>query len=366
MGNRHRLPQPMHFGCSNFWSSTSSSPSPSSLLSSVACELGVHSVNCASCTNPTPANATAIVFPFFTPPNCPPWAAHHITMSALLPARTCLRAATTTTTTTGTFTLPIRSFSTTPSQLYNQNRPSGGPIPSPTGQAPHIPPYPLGPRLYYKQSNTGLYGHATIRYGNNVSEKNEIKTRRTWRPNVHRKRLFSLSLRTWVQTRLTTRVLRTIDKVGGLDEYLLGIKSNRIKELGPWGWRLRWRIMQTRAVKQRFAAERKQLGLVDGVLEKQVREENKRYKMEQKQIQFYTKKKLGVTGSEASTGQHVLPDGRVVDEAGREAYIKETDAILAETGSEQILELGEVEVAKDEGFMKEKPAPKKAPKKANV
>ncbi|KAK4174608.1 hypothetical protein QBC36DRAFT_333270 [Triangularia setosa] len=284
-------------------------------------------------------------------------------MSALLPARTCLRAATTT-----TFTLPIRSFSATPSQSYNQSRLKGGegriPIPSPTGQAPHIPPYPLGPRLFYKQSNTGLYGHAAIRYGNNVSERNEIKTRRTWRPNVHRKRLWSISLRTWVQTRLTTRVLRTIDKVGGLDEYLLGIKSNRIKELGPWGWRLRWRIMQSKTVRTRFAKEREALGLVDGQLEKEVRLENKKYKMEQRQIKFYTKKMVGSEPQASTQGQqHVLPDGRIVDEAGKEAYIKETDAMLADTTSEQILTLGEVEVAKDEGFMKEKPVPKRAPKK---
>ncbi|KAK4196993.1 hypothetical protein QBC40DRAFT_286318 [Triangularia verruculosa] len=283
-------------------------------------------------------------------------------MSALLPARACLRAATTT-----TFTLPIRPFSTTPSQQYHQNTPRGSeskiPIPSPTGQAPEIPPYPLGPRLFYKQSNTGLYGHAAIRYGNKVSERNEIKTRRTWRPNVHRKRLWSISLRTWVQTRLTTRVLRTIDKVGGLDEYLLGIKSNRIKELGPWGWRLRWRIMQTKEVKARFARQREELGLVDGQLEKQVKLENKKYKMEQKQIQYYTKKWSPESQpSTAADEQHVLPDGRIVDEAGKEAYIKETDALLADTTNEQTLNLGEVEVAKDEGFMKEKPAPKKAPK----
>lgn len=58
-------------------------------------------------------------------------------------------------------------------------------------------------------------------------------------------------------------MLRTIDKVGGLDEYLLGEKPARIKELGMGGWLLRWRIMQTDTVKKRFAEQRKALGLPD-------------------------------------------------------------------------------------------------------
>jgi large subunit ribosomal protein L28 len=94
-----------------------------------------------------------------------------------------------------------------------------------------------------------------------VSEKNEIKTRRHWRPNVHSKRLWSNALQAYIKTRITTRVLRTVDKVGGLDEYLLGEKSGRIKELGMAGWKLRWRIMQTDAIKERFRLQREQMGL---------------------------------------------------------------------------------------------------------
>ena len=44
---------------------------------------------------------------------------------------------------------------------------------------------------------------------------------------------------------MTTRVLRTIDKCGGLDEYVLGEKPARIKELGMLGWSLRWSVMGT-------------------------------------------------------------------------------------------------------------------------
>ncbi|RDW82301.1 hypothetical protein BP6252_03413 [Coleophoma cylindrospora] len=124
-----------------------------------------------------------------------------------------------------------------------------------------IPPYPYGPSQWYKQSNFGLYGTQKIRFGNKVSEKNEIKTRRHWRPNVQRKTLYSEALGRKIRLRITTRVLRTVDKCGGLDNYLLGDKAQRIKELGMGGWKLRWRIMQTEAVKERFRKERLALGL---------------------------------------------------------------------------------------------------------
>jgi large subunit ribosomal protein L28 len=157
----------------------------------------------------------------------------------------------------------IRTFTTTPSTLYKQPRVPKSKIPIPSVSAPHpeIPPYPLGPRQTYHQSNTGLYGNASIRFGNKVSKRNEVKTRRKWRPNVHHKRLWSESLDVFVRTRVTTRVLRTIDKVGGLDAYLLGIKPARIQELGPWGWRLRWRIMQAPSLRKKLNEEREQLGL---------------------------------------------------------------------------------------------------------
>jgi large subunit ribosomal protein L28 len=127
----------------------------------------------------------------------------------------------------------------------------------------NVPPYPYGPSHTYKQSNFGLYGNTHIQFGNTVSSKNEIKTRRKWKPNIRNKHLYSAALGRMVRTRVSTRVLRTIEKEGGLDEYLLGEKPARIKELGMGGWRLRWRIMQTEAVRKRFEEERKRMGLLD-------------------------------------------------------------------------------------------------------
>lgn len=64
--------------------------------------------------------------------------------------------------------------------------------------------------------------------------------------------------------KVQARVLRTIDKVGGLDEYLLGGKKARVKELGMGGWALRWKIWQTEMVSERFKKERERLGVPEG------------------------------------------------------------------------------------------------------
>ncbi|KAL9581721.1 MAG: hypothetical protein Q9212_003724 [Teloschistes hypoglaucus] len=133
----------------------------------------------------------------------------------------------------------------------------------------HVPPYPHGPRLLYKQSNFGLYGLAHPQFGNQVSEQNSIKTRRKWSPNIHSKRLWSDSLGRHVRVKVATRVLRTIDKCGGLDEYLLGEGKGRIKELGMEGWRLRWKIMcQGKGVKEGLRRKRVELGVPPGGLQR--------------------------------------------------------------------------------------------------
>ncbi|KAK3704186.1 hypothetical protein LTR37_014026 [Vermiconidia calcicola] len=137
----------------------------------------------------------------------------------------------------------------------------------PSAVADTVPGYPYGPAYWYKQSNKGLYGAQRIQFGNNVGPKFNTKTRRSWHPNVFRKKLYSPALRRHVQVRVSARVLRTIDKLGGLDEYLLGEKEMRVKELGMSGWWLRWAIMQTPAVRRRFREERKRLGLPEEGIE---------------------------------------------------------------------------------------------------
>jgi large subunit ribosomal protein L28 len=71
-----------------------------------------------------------------------------------------------------------------------------------------------------KRAAKGLYGGKDIGFGNNVSHS-ERKTRRSWKPNVHNKRLWSETLQEFIQFKVTTYALKCVDKAGGLDNYLL-------------------------------------------------------------------------------------------------------------------------------------------------
>ena len=80
-----------------------------------------------------------------------------------------------------------------------------------------------------------------------------------------------------VKVKVTTRTLRTIDKSGGLDGYLLAGKTRRIRELGVMGWRLRWRVMVSERCREMFRREGKRLEEVRGRVGKEMVEEVKRF-----------------------------------------------------------------------------------------
>ncbi|XP_041022466.1 54S ribosomal protein L24, mitochondrial [Juglans microcarpa x Juglans regia] len=71
------------------------------------------------------------------------------------------------------------------------------------------------------RAKRGLYAGRHIQFGNRVSEDGGNKSRRTWKPNVQEKRLFSYILDRHIRVKVTTHALRCIDKAGGIDEYLL-------------------------------------------------------------------------------------------------------------------------------------------------
>jgi large subunit ribosomal protein L28 len=168
----------------------------------------------------------------------------------------------------GAFQSTSRHFSTTPFLQKKVGGDLGSHLPKhviPKGAV--IPEYPYGENRFFKQSNKGLYGGAMIQFGNNVSRDTETKSRRSWHPNVLSKALYSIALKKKIKLRVTAKVLKTIDKEGGLDEYLLGDKESRIKELGPVGWKLRYAVMRTSTVRNRMREEARRLGLPADVIQ---------------------------------------------------------------------------------------------------
>ncbi|KAL9265771.1 Large ribosomal subunit protein bL28m-like protein [Drosera capensis] len=76
-------------------------------------------------------------------------------------------------------------------------------------------------KIVMDRAKRGLFAGRHIQFGNRVSEDGGNKTRRSWKPNVQDKRLFSYILDRHIRVKVTTHALRCIDKAGGIDEYLL-------------------------------------------------------------------------------------------------------------------------------------------------
>ena len=88
----------------------------------------------------------------------------------------------------------------------------------------------------FKASQRGLYHGAQLQSGHNVP-KSRQKTARTWRPNVQVKHaLWSDVLQRNIGCRITTRAMRTMRKLGGLDAYVQHTHGDR---LGAFGRALR-------------------------------------------------------------------------------------------------------------------------------
>ncbi|KAI9121110.1 hypothetical protein K1719_008143 [Acacia pycnantha] len=83
------------------------------------------------------------------------------------------------------------------------------------------------------RAQRGIYASRHIQFGNRVSEDGGNKTRRTWKPNVQEKRLFSFIMDRHILVKITSHALRCIDKAGGVDEYFLKTPYHKLDtELG--------------------------------------------------------------------------------------------------------------------------------------
>ena len=85
-----------------------------------------------------------------------------------------------------------------------------------------------------------------VQAGNNVSHANN-KTRRRFLPNLQESSLLSDVLGQMVQVRLTTHAIRTVEKRGGLDAFLL---STPDADLGQKARVLKRRIKKKAAAQQ--------------------------------------------------------------------------------------------------------------------
>ncbi|MBF0194192.1 MAG: 50S ribosomal protein L28 [Magnetococcales bacterium] len=76
-------------------------------------------------------------------------------------------------------------------------------------------------------ANKCTLGGKAPQFGNKVSHSHR-KSRRRWLVNVQSKNLYSLSLGTYVKVSLPANMLRSLDRAGGLDNYLLSCSKDSL------------------------------------------------------------------------------------------------------------------------------------------
>ncbi|KAK6461779.1 ribosomal L28 family-domain-containing protein [Scheffersomyces coipomensis] len=126
-----------------------------------------------------------------------------------------------------------------------QEIPRGFKVP---GQKKLVPDYEYE-TMYFKRQNRGLFGGLQRKRSKNCSEAKN-KTLRFHLPNVQKSKLWSETLNKAIQVKVTTKVLKTITKEGGLDKYLLKDKPARTKTLGLLGWKLRYEVLKKQEFNQ--------------------------------------------------------------------------------------------------------------------
>lgn len=99
--------------------------------------------------------------------------------------------------------------------------------------------------MFFKRQNRGLYGGLQRKRSKTCSESKN-KNLRAHKPNIVKAKLWSETLNKTIATRVSTTVLRTITREGGLDNYLLKDKPARVKTMGLKGWNLKYDIMKKR------------------------------------------------------------------------------------------------------------------------
>ena len=103
-----------------------------------------------------------------------------------------------------------------------------------------------------KRRFRGLYGGKHIQFGNTVSFSHR-KARRTWKPNVQRKRFFSELYQRMLGFQMTTSVIKQVKKLaGGIDEYLLTTPNKDL--LYPKAIKMKRNMRSLMRIRERDAA----------------------------------------------------------------------------------------------------------------
>ena len=87
-------------------------------------------------------------------------------------------------------------------------------------------------------------------FGHNVAHSN-VKTNRRFDPNLQKATFYSDALRRKVRLRVATRVLRTVQRIGSLDAYLVATDAAK---LAPEGQRLKRQVHRALSGKQNASA----------------------------------------------------------------------------------------------------------------
>ena len=77
------------------------------------------------------------------------------------------------------------------------------------------------------RAKNGLYHGKDVQFGHSISHS-QVKSKRRWYPNVINKRVWSDALNDWVRFKMTTRALKEIDNIGGVDNYLLALDNKEV------------------------------------------------------------------------------------------------------------------------------------------
>lgn len=106
----------------------------------------------------------------------------------------------------------------------------------------------------------GLYHGVRVGNGHSITKKKKHHTKRLFKPNVGKRRVFSLILARPILTRLSTRAIRAIKRAGSLDKY---IRSSADDKLGAFGRTLRADMAEHATLQMQF----ERLGLVPSLEE---------------------------------------------------------------------------------------------------